>query len=309
MYHKTLAIIALTICTITGFCQNVLTYEYAVKDTSHLKMDVYVPEKQNPNHPCMIYCFGGGFLFGSRSNSHMKEFQKYYNSRGWIVIAIDYRQGLVNYKNLTIASGAGKYKRAIEMAGEDLLSATNYILKNLLETPQFTINPSYIVTVGSSAGAITVLQADYFLANRMHGGELLPDTFRYAAVMSFSGAILTDNGKVKYRCHAPAPTLFCHGNKDHYVEYGQIWDFNLSLYGSKKLVKRFQKFHYPYYFRCYEGMGHEVAGYYRKEIILMDEFIREFVYNKKFLQINESYYDPSLPQIECLHIRPRDMRK
>lgn len=309
MRHRLSAIIALALFTLTSYGQQVFTYEYAVKDTTHLMMDVYVPEEQNPRHPCMIYCFGGGFMHGNRSSERFRKFQKNFNELGWVVIAIDYRQGLNGCQNLSFAASYNKYRQAIEMAGEDLLSATHYVLQNLLETPQFSIDPAYIVAVGSSAGAITALQADYFLANRMHGGELLPDTFRYAGVISFSGAILTDNGRVEYREHAPAPTLFCHGPEDHYVEYGRITYRNLSLNGSKELAERFNKFNYPYYFRRYEGMGHEVAGYYNKEFILMDEFIREFIYNKKFLQINESYYDPTLPQIECLHIRPQEMNK
>lgn len=307
MKYKLLAITVLLLYTLTSFGQQVLTYEYAVKDTSHLKMDVYVPEKQNPRHPCMIFCFGGRFISGARDDGQVKDLQKYYNKSGWLVIAIDYRQGLKGIKDLSIASGPGKYERAISMAAEDVLSATNYILQNLLETPQFSIDPSLIVTVGSSAGAIAVLQADYFLANRIHGGELLPDTFRYAGVMSFAGAIITNNGKVKYQYHAPAPTLFCHGVIDHYVEYNKIWDLGIGFYGTNQLVKQFKKYNYPYYVRRYEGMGHEVAGYYRNESRLMDEFLREFVYNKNFLQIDESYYNPSLPKIECLHIRPRDM--
>lgn len=307
MKYKLLGIIGLLLCTLTSFGQEMLTYEYAVKDTSHLLMDVYIPAEQNEQHSCMVFCFAGCFINGERTGEGVRKLKDYYTKRGWVVISIDYRQTLKGINNLTIVSGAGKYYRAISAAAEDLLSATNYILKNLLETPQFSINPAYIVTIGTSAGAITVLQADYFLSNRTHGAELLPNTFRYAGVMSFAGAIISNQGEIKYRKHAPAPTLFCHGTEDHLVEYDKIWDFNLCLYGTKQLVKQFEKYNYPYFFRCYKGMGHEVLSYYTKEFKLMDDFIEVFVFNKKFLQINEFYYDPSLPKAKYLQIRPRDM--
>lgn len=289
--------------------QQMFTYEYAVKDTTHLKMDVYVPAEQNAEHSCMIFAFGGGFISGARNDKQIPELMKYYTDRGWVVVSIDYRLGLKGYKNLSASSGVSKFRKAIEMAGEDMLSATDYILRHLVNTPQFTINPNHIVTVGSSAGAITVLQADYFLGNRTHGAELLPDTFHYAGVMSFAGAIFSTQGRVKYRKQAPAPTLFCHGMEDQLVPYRSIEFLNLGLYSSKALVKRFDKFNYPYYFRRYEDMGHEIAAYYKKEFELMDEFLNTQVFGHKFLQVNEYYNDPALPKIQAWRIRPKDMNK
>lgn len=44
-----------------------------------------------------------------------------------------------------------------------------------------------IFLLGSSAGAITVLQADYMLANRTGHALQMPADFRFAGVVSFSG--------------------------------------------------------------------------------------------------------------------------
>lgn len=309
MKYKALALIGLLIASFTAWGQQIFTYEYAVKDTSHLKMDVYVPEKQNKEQSCMVFAFGGGFINGARNDKQIPELMKYYTDRGWVVISIDYRLGLRGYKNLSALSGISKFRKAIEMAGEDLISATDYILRNLLQTPHFSINPSHIVTVGSSAGAITVLQADYFLGNRTHGAELLPDTFHYAGVMSFAGAIFSTQGKVKYRKQSPAPTLLCHGLEDQLVPYRSIEFLNIGLYSSKAIVKRFNKFNYPYYFRKYEGMGHEIAAYYKVEFKLMDEFLSNQVFGQQFLQIDEYYNNPSLPKLKSWRIRPKDMNK
>lgn len=289
--------------------QQKLTYEYAVKDTNHLKMDVYVPAQQNAERSCMIFAFGGGFIGGARNDNQIPKLQKYYTDKGWVVIAIDYRLGLKGEKNLSPGSGLKKFTRAFEMAGEDLISATDYILKNLLQTPQFTINPKHIVTIGSSAGAITVLQADYFLGNRIHGAEMLPDSFRYAGVIPFSGAVYTDKGKLKYRVHPPAPTLLCHGIEDNLVPYKQIRFFNMGFYGSSSIAKRFKKLNYPFYIRRYEGMGHEVATYYKTEFALIDQFLEEMVFGQKWLQVDEWYNDPKLEKHPWGTIKAKDMKK
>ena len=289
--------------------QQKLTYEYAVKDTNHLKLDVYVPTQQNAEHSCMIFVFGGGFIGGARDDKQIPELQQYYTEKGWVVVSIDYRLGLKGYSNYSLATGLKKFTNAFEMAGEDLIDATNYILKNLLNTPQFTIDPAHIVTIGSSAGAITVLQADYFLGNRIHGAEVLPDTFRYAGVMPFSGAVYTNKGKLRYRVHAPAPTLLCHGIEDNLVPYKQIRFFNLGFYGSNTIAKRFKKEGYPFYIRRYEGMGHEVATYYKEEFELIDQFLDEMVFGKKWLQVDEWYKDPTLVKHPWGTIKAKDMKK
>lgn len=291
------------------FAQQKFTYEYAVKDTHHLKMDIYAPEQQNEQHACMIFAFGGGFINGARDDNQIPALMQYYTDKGWVVVSIDYRLGLKGATHYSVASGIKKFHNAIDMAGEDMLDATAYLLKNLLETPYWSIDPQYIVAVGSSAGAITILQADYFLGNRIHGAEVLPDTFRYAGMMPFSGGIFSHNGKVKYRVHAPAPTLFCHGTKDQLVPYNKIEFLNLGMFGSNAIVKRFKKYDYPYHIRRYEGMGHEVAGYYRYEFKLMDDFINDYVFEKKPLFIDENYYNPSLKRFGMGSFKIKDLKK
>lgn len=305
---KTAITLVLSLLCLYSFAQQKFTYEYAVKDTNHLKMDVYVPVQQNEQHSCMIFAFGGGFIHGARDDKQIPELKDYYTQKGWVVVSIDYRLGMKGMKSYGMIENLKNYENTIEMAGEDMISATDYILKNLLHTDQFDIDPSKIVLVGSSAGAITILQADYFLGNRTHGAELLPDTFHYAGLMPFAGFIFSRKGKVKYRAQAPAPTLFCHGTDDKLVAYKQIQFFNIGVFGSDALAKRFKKFDYPYHIRRYEDMGHEVAGYFKYEFPLMDEFINDFVFGQKKLKIDESYYNPELKHLMKKGFKPKDMK-
>ena len=142
------------------------------------------------------------------------------------------------------------------MAVEDLFSATRFIIDN---ADQLGVNPANIVISGSSAGAISVMQAEYEICNRTAWAQVLPEDFNYAGVMSFAGAILSRKGEVKY-AETPAPTLMLHGTSDALVNYRQIKFFNLGFFGGGKLVKRFEKFGYNYNMYHFLGYGHEIAG-------------------------------------------------
>jgi hypothetical protein len=113
------------------------------------------------------------------------------------------------------------------MGVEDLYSATNFLNDNAKE---LGIDPSALVIAGSSAGAIIAMQAEYEICNGTSWTKVLPKGFRYAGVMSFSGAILSREGKVDYKVYSPAPTLMLHGTSDELVPYSQIAFFNLGFF-------------------------------------------------------------------------------
>lgn len=298
-----------TIWATTQTSPKMMTYEYAVKDTNHLLMDVYYPQKQNDEHACIIFAFGGGFVNGSRDDGQVKSVKDYYTQKGYVVIAIDYRLGLRDTKKFSIASGVKKFQNAIDMAASDLLSSVDFILNNLLVTDEFIINPDNIILMGSSAGAITILQSDYAICNRLPYASMIPLDFHFAGVMPFSGGIFSNKGKVKYKYCSPAPTLFYHGTVDKLVPYNKIQFMNLGFFGSKSLVKRFEKFDFPYHIRRYENAGHEVAAAYPYEFAVMDEFISDFVFGKRQYQIDELFNNPYLPATSFSHLRVRDLKK
>lgn len=91
---------------------------------------------------------------------------------------------------------------------EDLFSATDYLVKN---GKSMGIDPDNLVVTGSSAGAITVQQAEWVLCNRAaagrpgvagrpssdarfgglcdygHVADALPEGFNYKGIMAFCG--------------------------------------------------------------------------------------------------------------------------
>ena len=281
------------------FCiySEVNTYKFAQKGSQELYMDVYSPKQMQPKNKCMIYVFGGGFAHGERNNKHDSAFCQAMADRGFVSIAIDYRLGLKNAKNVS-ATDTKPLEQAISYAVEDLFSATQYVIEN---ADKLGVDTSLIMIAGSSAGAVTVLQADYQLSNRTSLASMLPPSFRYASVVSFSGAVFSVEGKPTYKRH-PDPTLFFHGTKDGVVPYNQIRVFKKGLFGSSALAKLFLKNGYNFQIFRFENYGHEIAVL--PMIGNLDDintFFERFALEQLDLQIDISFKnkDVTEPAFKC----------
>ena len=254
------------------------TYMFVQRDTCELFMDVYNPKRgsqttfQGKKKPTILFMFGGGFIRGTRDNKDYHSWFSQMTANGYRVISIDYRLGLKGSKKVGVAQ-VNVLDKAIHMVVEDLFSATNFIIEN---ADQLGVDPANIVISGSSAGAISAMQAEYELANRTSWAQVLPEGFRYAGVMSFAGAILSREGKVDYAT-APCPTLMLHGTADKVVPYKQIKLFKLGFFGGGKLIERFQKFGYNYNMYHYLDNGHEVAGAMDRTVDLQTAFLENNV--------------------------------
>lgn len=267
------------------------TYMFVQRDTCDLFMDVYDPAEGSQtsingvDKPAVIFMFGGGFIRGTRDDESYNSWFKMMSDNGYRVISIDYRLGLKGSNKVGVAQ-VNVLDKAIHMAVEDLFSATNFIIEN---ADQFGVDPSNIVISGSSAGAITVMQAEYEIANKTEWASVLPEGFNYAGVMAFSGAILSREGKVDYKV-VPCPTLMLHGTSDELVPYKQIKVFNLGFFGGGKLVERFKKFGLNYNMYHFVGYGHEIAGSMATTFDLQTKFIETNVMQKK-MRIVEAWID------------------
>ena len=254
------------------------TYMFVQRDTCELFMDVYNPKRgsqttfQGKKKPTILFMFGGGFIRGTRDNKDYHSWFSQMTANGYRVISIDYRLGLKGSKKVGVAQ-VNVLDKAIHMVVEDLFSATNFIIEN---AEQLGVDPANIVISGSSAGAISAMQAEYELANRTSWAQVLPEGFRYAGVMSFAGAILSREGKVDYAT-APCPTFMLHGTADKVVPYKQIKLFKLGFFGGGKLIERFQKFGYNYNMYHYLDNGHEVAGAMDRTVDLQTAFLENNV--------------------------------
>ena len=254
------------------------TYLYAERDTCDLYLDVYNPAKGSQTSingnkkPTIVFMFGGGFISGTRDDASYNDWFRMLTQNGYRVVSIDYRLGLKGSHKVGVAQ-VNVLDKAIHMAVEDLFSATVFMIDN---AEALGIDPSNIVISGSSAGAISVMQAEYEICNRTSWASVLPSDFNYAGVMSFSGAILSRKGKVKY-AETPCATLMLHGTADSLVPYKQIAVFNLGFFGGGKLVERFKKFDCNYNMYHFIDYGHEIAGSMETTLDLQIKFLENNV--------------------------------
>lgn len=229
---------------------------------------------------------------GRRDEPYHTPWFKMLTDHGYRLIAIDYRLGLKGAEKVGVAQ-VNLLDRAIHMAVEDLFSATEYIIEN---AESLEVDPENIVISGSSAGAITVLQADYELCNRTEYAASLPENFRYAGVMSFSGGILSRKGKLKYASE-PAPTLLLHGTGDRLVNYGQVRFFNIGFFGSDRIARRFKKFGYPYSIYRYLDCGHEIATIMDDSTEYQFRFMEEAVMGGDRTVVDMKIDDPGIAKV------------
>ena len=190
---------------------------FATKDGQELYLDAYnaspgsATELDGKHKPTIVFMFGGGFITGARNDKYYMPWFKMLNDAGYGVVSIDYRLGMKGVKTSGGVASAKAFRNAAQMAAEDLYSATAYLIEHGNE---LGIDPNNLVTSGSSAGAIAVLEADWLL-NNGRAGDFLPEGFRYAGVMPFAGAIISIEGTPSYKT-PPAPTAFFHGTKNGY---------------------------------------------------------------------------------------------
>ena len=272
------------------------TYLFEKRDTCDLFLDIYKPAAgshtafNGHEKPTIVFIFGGGFIRGTRDDEDYLPWFKLLTENGYRVVSIDYRLGLKGSSKVGIAQ-VNMLDKAIHMGVEDLYSATSFLCDN---ADQFGINPSNIVIAGSSAGAIIAMQAEYEICNATSWTSELPEGFRYAGVMSFSGAILSREGKVDYKVHSPAPTLMLHGTSDELVPYKQIAVFNLGFFGGGKLVERFEKFGFNYNMYHFVDYGHEIAGSMRTTFDLQKRFLETNVMEGKKRIVEAWISDPDV---------------
>lgn len=233
------------------------TFTYSIKGKDTLRLDKYDVVREE-TRPCVIFVFGGGFTSGTRDADFYVPYYHFLVKEGFSVLAIDYRLNLKDFKadaELKTKDFLAIFKQTIFMAVEDLYDATNYILGN---AQAWKIDKNTIVISGSSAGGITVLQAEYERCRRSEIAQRLPKDFKYAGVISFAGAVFSDDGHLKWNTK-PAPVQFFHGDADKNVPFGKIKILKWGFFGSEYIAGKYAENGFPYYFYIEENIDHSLA--------------------------------------------------
>ena len=280
------AIITLILCALPLSAQDNIkkdTFHYATNDNVELYLDRYTSATPSSEpQPAMIFAFGGGFVQGSRDVDYYQPYFRHLAERGIVVVSIDYRLGLKALPaNVGIVDMIGYLNNAVNIAVEDMYSATNFLIANAKE---WNIDTSKIMISGSSAGAITALQAEWFRDKGAELAKMLPEGFRYAGVVSCAGALFAIREKPKFSGDA-APMLLFHGTADSNVPYNQASIMGIGFYGSEYIVKNLEKRDGAYYFYSAEYVDHSLAGTpLFEQCDLIMQFIRDYVLEGKRAQ-------------------------
>lgn len=252
-----------------------VTLPFAEKGDQTLYLDYYAPDAES-DCPTILFVFGGSFYEGSRSREMYLPWFDRLTEEGYPVVTIDYRLGMTKegyrFGLFDLLPTARRVQDAVDMAIEDLFSATRWLLDHGTE---HGIPTDRIVATGSSAGAMTVLGAEWELCNRSERAEVLPEDFDYAGVIAYAGAILTHRGTPTYR-REPCPQLLLHGTADKTVLYDHLSLGPIHWTGSAALAEIYRRQGYNYSIYRFVGHKHEIAT---AMLPLWDE-------TKKFLEQN-----------------------
>ena len=240
----------------------------------------------------MIFAFGGGFVQGARDTDFYQGYFERLADEGIVVVSIDYRLGL---KTLPADGGIvamiGAFDNAVTIAVEDIYAATNYVCDNAQE---WGVDTSMIMLSGSSAGAISVVQAEWMRCNGDERAAVLPDGFRYAGIVSCAGAIFSIDGRPRFDS-MPAPMMLFHGTSDSNVPYDHASMFGVGFYGSAYIVKQLDKLDVSYWFYSAEYVDHTLAGTpLIDQCDLIMQFIRDFVFEGRRMRIRTDVENLSL---------------
>lgn len=262
------------------------TFVYSVKGEDTLYLDKYdLRDSHTGDRPCVIFMFGGGFVGGQRGGEGHEAYMKQLVGTGCVAVSIDYRlgmKGVSEMEGLTMEDVSGMLGKSIYMAVEDLYSATSFVCD---KAGEWSVDKELIITNGSSAGAIAVLQAEYFSRNPGEIPVLLPEGFNYAGVIAFAGCVMSQ-GEPKW-AERPAPIMMFHGDADSNVPFDKVELMGWGLYGSHFLAGQFQAMESPYYLYTVENAAHEVCWNPMQENLgEIGTFIDKLVVDKLPLMVN-----------------------
>ena len=277
------------------------TLLFAQRDTCDLLLDFY---SAGPgSHPLIIHVFGGGFVMGVRNHPDDRPWYRQMADAGYHVAAIDYRLGMKNKAVNGKLSMPPVLNEAVQAAVDDLFAATNYLLEHAAE---LGIDPDHIVISGSSAGAMTVLQAEWEICNGKPEAQALPDWFNYAGVMAFAGAILSIDGPILFP-QKPCPIMLLYGTADKIVPPGSITLFKNHFAGSETLAKKLADIDANFQVFRYKGAGHEISVSMRRNVPEELRFIEENVLKGVYRPLDATLTDAGMEKPEWRSLTTRDL--
>ena len=192
-----------------------------------LQMLINTPSADTlPRRPLIIYCHGGGFTSGARSDAWPNKFCQSFAKRGYVTASIDYRLGIGPNGDVDVISAQVR-------AVQDAKAAVRYFKQTAVEQGNpYRIDTAQIFIAGEASGAIIALQMGYLntmtefssisdvsVLASLNGLEGNTNTAPYSSsitgVISLSGAILN----LEWLTNKYLPLIMVHGSNDNSIPY------------------------------------------------------------------------------------------
>jgi acetyl esterase/lipase len=184
-----------------------ITYGSAVDaqgNTVTLELDTYEPSGDAvTRRPAIVWVHGGSFCCGDKTSPEIVDEAQTFARKGFFNVSINYR---LEPGGCTASAPTSSCVTAIQEAMQDAQSAIRYLRAN---AATYRIDTSRIAIGGSSAGAITALNAAY-----AGNDEGVPAGSTVRAAVSLSGARIFGNVDPQ-----DAQALLLHGTEDRLVPY------------------------------------------------------------------------------------------
>lgn len=274
-----------------------------------LFMDVYQPDGDTLGaRPLIIWAFGGGFIFGSKTSPDIVALSSAFAKRGYVTAAIDYRLST----DLVVNNSIENSYEAVAKAMHDMRASIRYFYKDAAISNNFKIDTSRIYIGGVSAGAVTALHIvhldesevptemqEFFDKNGGLSGKSGNEGYseNVAGVISLCGMLLDVD---LINPEVTTPIVSMHGTEDDVVPYGSgtitILDIGLAVDGSAAIHPKLDEYGIINDFYTWQGAGHTpfVLNLPKKAKMYMDttiRFVRDFLYDlecDRVTSINET---------------------
>lgn len=283
-------------------------------DIDSLFFDFYEPVgDQQEFRPLVITVFGGAFVAGGKRWSDMVAFCTSLAHKGYVCASTDYRLA-ANYSNKDTFNDKVAF-RVMYRSNQDLRAMVRYAKAHYQE---LGIDTTHIYVLGSSAGAITALNATYLepdeVPDYIYGDWLFSDlgcidsstndytnhTVDFKATVSLWGAI-KDTTWIKE--HETTPILLIHGEDDTTVPINSATVYEgedtwyvpkLYMHGSQSISQRLDNLGITHEFFPFESRGHVFYGSPPLYTVLNYDFpvVKKMIVN--FLAMHNDYFTGSL---------------
>lgn len=262
-----------------------------------LFMDIYQPDGDTLSaRPLIIWAFGGGFIFGSKTSPDMVTLSSEFAKKGYVCAAIDYRLS----SDLVVNNDIENSYEAVAKAIHDMRASIRYFYKDAATSNNFRIDTSRIYIGGVSAGAVTALHIvhldeseipaemqQFFDENGGLSGNSGNEGYsdNVAGVISLCGMLLDVD---LINPEVATPIVSMHGTEDEVVPYGSgtitILDIGLEVDGSSVIHPKLDEYGIINDFYTWQGAGHTpfILNPPNEAEVYMDTtiwFVRDFLYD------------------------------